>query len=156
MQNRSCDVPCDVVKNNMLILSTNKDILLYYIVNMRWILKSEFRCWVTMTICEQTYCVLINQSVGENRVIYQKWAILQFVLHVYVCEKTRMAMRLSPPDFRKKNFEQYTCTCKQELNAWKEVTDAVKPKQGTITNDGDDDVGHRHIWREEGVRWNVP
>ncbi len=35
-------------------------------------------------------------------------------------------MKINPPDFRNKSYERY----KQELQAWQEITDLAKAKQG--------------------------
>ncbi len=59
-----------------------------------------------------------------------------------------MAMRIQPPDFRKKSYERY----KQELNAWKEVTDMAKKKQGiavALTLPDDHESGIREIIFDE-------
>ena len=62
-----------------------------------------------------------------------------------------MSMKIDPPDFRKcKNYERY----KQELKAWRLVTDVPKKKQGiaialSLPADGDEETGIREKVFEE-------
>ena len=58
-----------------------------------------------------------------------------------------MAMKIQPPDFRKKSYDRY----KQELSAWKEVTEMDKKKQGIAValTLPDDETGIREKIFEE-------
>ena len=58
-----------------------------------------------------------------------------------------MAVKIQPPDFRKKSFDRY----KQELSAWKEVTEMDKKKQGIAValTLPDDETGIREKIFEE-------
>jgi hypothetical protein len=59
-----------------------------------------------------------NRKLSEN--VFLPYTVTEF----NKCEI--MAMQINPPDFRKKSYERY----RQELNAWKEVTEVEKKKQG--------------------------